>query len=146
MKSLLHRALDLLAMREHSSLELQRKLVNKGFEKNEVEALIATLLEEGLLNDARFAEMFVRFKANAGQGPRRIEMELQQKGVVGSLIGEYLAQQDWQACIEDVWLRKYGETNEVLTQQEKQKRVRFLTQRGFESAAIYAVMRERCKT
>jgi regulatory protein len=48
-------AMDLLARREHSVLELTRKLQARGFEPQLVDAALQQLVADGLLSDARFA-------------------------------------------------------------------------------------------
>ena len=57
--------LGLLASREHSAGELRSKLKKKYPEgEMHLDAVLERLQEVGLQNDQRFAEMFVRYKAN----------------------------------------------------------------------------------
>ena len=72
-----------LARREHSRIELDRKL--KSFhpellppERNE---LLDRLVELNLQSDLRFAEMLIRSRLFRGQGRRRIEQELRQHAI-----------------------------------------------------------------
>ncbi len=80
----------MLAMREHSVSELERKLRQKGFTSDVVAPLMASLREDGLVSDDRFAEMFVRSRCNKGYGPLRIANELREKGVRDEIVSEHL--------------------------------------------------------
>jgi regulatory protein len=82
----LARAVALLSRREHSALELRRKLVQRGFDPAEVEQALSRLGDSGLQDDARFAESLARSRVNAGYGPQRLRAELAQHG-----LGEELA-------------------------------------------------------
>lgn len=70
------RALGLLTRREHSRRELERKLTSRGVEPEQARAVIGELSSTGWQDDARFAELLVRSRASAGQGPVRIRAEL----------------------------------------------------------------------
>ena len=76
------RALNILAFRARSSAELKRALVRKGEEASLVERAIVRLQEQGILNDAAFAQSFTRAKVlGASQSRRRVQQELARKGV-----------------------------------------------------------------
>jgi regulatory protein len=75
------RALGLLVRREHSAIELKRKLRGKGVEGDELDAALETLQRQGFQDDRRYAEALVRSRALAGQGPTRIRAELRTNGV-----------------------------------------------------------------
>ena len=76
------RALDILAFRARSSAELKRALVRKGDEPSLVERAIVRLQEQGILDDAAFAQSFTRAKVlGANQSRRRVQQELVRKGV-----------------------------------------------------------------
>jgi regulatory protein len=59
------RALGLLVRREHSRKELGRKLAARGVEADEARAAIDKLAEAGWQDDARFAELLVRTRADS---------------------------------------------------------------------------------
>jgi regulatory protein len=80
------RALNMLAFRARSSAELARSLVRKGEPKDLVDLAVARLQEQGLLDDAAFAEAFTRAKVlGAQQSRRRVQQELARKGVARSV-------------------------------------------------------------
>ena len=75
-------ALNLLAARAYTTSALRRKLVQKGHAKDDVDATISRLLDNGLLNDGKYAEEFARQRlVVAGASQRRVEQLLAQKGI-----------------------------------------------------------------
>ena len=126
------RAVGYLANREHSALELTRKLQKAGFDELDVEDTIAQLQQAGLQSDERFAESYVNSRANRGYGSVRIKMELKERGVNSDIITEKLQQAeiDWFALAAEVRCKRFGEQNpEEFKSRAKQQR--FLQYRGF---------------
>ncbi|MEQ1668223.1 MAG: recombination regulator RecX [Sulfuriferula sp.] len=138
-KSLRARAIDALARREHTRLELQRKLSPHTEDPEKLNALLDDLEQRGWLSDARYAEQ----RAHASQsrfGSRKIEHELRQQGVAESLISTALGNlkaTEFDRALQ-VWQKKYGAL--ATTQQERNKQMRFLQSRGFEMDVIYRVV------
>src|SRR5437762_12864256 len=87
----LQRALELsfayLNRREHTVGELRRHLERKGIAPAPADACIQRLIEDGYLDDSRFALMFAADKrALEGWGGDRIRRELAAKGLDHDLI------------------------------------------------------------
>jgi len=74
-------AIGLLSRREHSILEIKRKLKQKSFEDDEIEQVVQRLLENNLLSEERFTESYINMRKRKGYGPVRIAQELRQRGV-----------------------------------------------------------------
>ncbi|KAJ0988195.1 hypothetical protein J5N97_006551 [Dioscorea zingiberensis] len=75
-------AIELLAGRAFTALELQKKLRSKRYPLHIIESVIADVKCKGLLNDDLYAESFSRSRwLTANWGPRRIKQALVQKGV-----------------------------------------------------------------
>ena len=83
-------AMNLLAMREHSSKELKDKLGRKFESVGLIEEAIAGLIEQNLQSDERFAQAFVAMRQRQGKGPLVIRMELREKGVASELIAHFV--------------------------------------------------------
>lgn len=76
------RAYAILALRDHSRTELRQKLVRKGCEAHVVDRLLVSLDAAGLVDDARFAEQFVRSQREGkGKSLSAITSALRDKGV-----------------------------------------------------------------
>ena len=137
-------AIKLLARREYSRRELQTKLRRQGFAPDAIEAVLDDLSAEGLQSDWRFAESYVYRRMARGYGPRRIQMELGQRGVDDAL-GHGLTDTediDWVACARDAWRKKFGRHPGDDTP-DRARQVRFLEYRGFTHEQIRAVMDRR---
>ena len=135
-------ALGLLARREHSFGELERKLAQRGLDRDIVEIQLGRLQEEGLLSDERFAEQFVRQRVERGHGPMKIRAEMQQRGVDGELIDIELEAHDdeWPKLAEIARNKRFGD--EIPAEYaERAKQARFLQGRGFGMEHIRRVLK-----
>ena len=133
-------------MREHSYLELFRKLQQKGYEAAEIDLALTKLIEDNLQSDMRFGEAFVRSRVNKGQGPVRIRMELKEKGLNDFEIAQSFnanKEIDWDELIESTWSKKYAVSAADGSDQtkEKAKQWRFLQYRGFTQTQISELFR-----
>jgi regulatory protein len=138
--SLKARALKYLSAREHSRLELTRKLSRYAQEGEDVEALLDWLEAAKFLSQTRFSESLVNRRV-ARFGNSRILSELQSHGIDAEALNEIKASlsQDEVARAREVWRKKYGDP--PTDSAERAKQMRFLQQRGFSLGAIRAAMR-----
>ncbi len=133
-------AVALLARRDHFSGELRRKLLERGFEPAAAAAALEALAAERLLDDARCLERFVAYRAERGQGPQRIALDLKAQGVAPELIGPALeAGPDWRTLARAVRRRRFGAAAPA-SWAEKARQARFLQYRGFSSDDIRAAI------
>lgn len=135
------KAMDYLARREHSCTELQRKLVAAGFDSDVVLQVIDKLQQQQLLSDGRFAEAYIRYRAGRGNGPARIRLELNEKGVKGDLVDELMTggEHDWYLLASEVRTKKFG--NDLPKDfKERARQARFLQYRGFSSDQIQSAL------
>jgi regulatory protein len=125
-------AVRLLAGREHTRLELQRKLRARHADEALVETVLDDLERRGLLSDERFAERYVEQRGCRGYGPLRIRAELAERGIGGELATRWLddGHHDWSEILADAAAGKFG-SGPVSDRRELAKRGRFLEQRGF---------------
>lgn len=127
-------AIRLLARREYSQAELWQRLSARGHSVQDTETCLASLVEQGLQSDARFAESFVRSRVFRGQGPRRIRADLSQRGIDRALISEALQEAetevDWFALAAEVLARRFSGPGDI--PRERARRERFLAGRGFD--------------
>ena len=80
-----------LELRSHARRDLGRRLVRKGHPKQAVESALERATALGLLDDAAFAQDYVRTRATRGRGPLRLTRDLLAMGVERSLIDRALA-------------------------------------------------------
>jgi len=87
--------LRLLTVRPRTRLELHQALLRKGIDEDVAEGVLGRLDEVGLVDDAAFAEVWVRSRHNfQGMGRRALAMELRRKGVSDEESAEALATVD----------------------------------------------------
>ncbi len=136
-------AMNYLARREHSRLELEQKLARKEFEQAEISAALDRLVDDGLLSDTRFAESFVHARRQRGSGPLKIQAELKMRGVNETIIREYLDPQEpfWYELACQVRGRRFGEALPSEYEQ-RMRQARFLQQRGFSHEQINAAFKK----
>lgn len=137
-----NKSLDLISRREHSRGELYLKLIKR---YPDAQALINETLDRlnlnKLLNDARFAEMYVIARAKKGFGPQRIKMELQQKQVGSIEITDAIdAFEGWDEILRRELKKKYRQPTQDF--KEIMKRKQFLYNRGFSQAQIELVLNQ----
>ena len=87
------RALWLLDKRDYSRHELIGKLTEKGYNDAAAETAVERLVELGFVDDARYAPIVVRHYAAKGYGARRVQAELQRRGIPKDL---------WDAALEEL--------------------------------------------
>lgn len=136
-------AVDMLARQEYSERRLFEKLMDKGYEEEEVAAVIARLQEKHYLNDAESCpRRFNYLYTDSSYSVRQICEKLKQKGYPSSLV---------RSCIPDdreaVSEREYEKALRTLTSkykrsQDKQKLLAALFRRGYQSSAIYRAVDE----
>lgn len=79
-------ALALLARTEHSRFLLARKLLQRGYEPQVIEAVLDELEADGSLSDERFAESWVRSRLRAHpEGRSHLLAGLRTRGIDGAL-------------------------------------------------------------
>lgn len=136
--TLRERALGLLARREHSRVELARKLAPHG-EAEEIVVLLDALERENLLSDQRYAEGLAMVRAGR-HGSLRLKADLRDKGVPAAVIDETVreARVDDLDSARRVWAKKFGRVPGDAS--ERAKQIRFLAGRGFPPDVIRRVV------
>ena len=139
------RALRCLAQREHSRIELERKLARHVVDTDEASAQtqIARALDElaaaGLQSEVRTAESVL---ASQGQryGVRRLKQTLQHKGLDPELVIATLqaARSTEVERAREVWRRRFG--SPAADANERARQFRFMAGRGFEGDVIRRVV------
>lgn len=131
-------ALALLGRRDYTAAELRTRLIEKEHARDEVDAVIADLIEDRTINERRVAAAHIRVANQIkGRGRLRIRQELAARGIDRRLADELIAElpQDDEAAA----IRKFIERKrfpEKPTQAERQKLYQQLLRKGFTGEAI----------
>lgn len=133
--SLKARAIAYLSRREHSRVELARKLSAYCEDPAEIEQLLDALQRGNWQSDERFAEAYVQ-RTSARQGTMRIMQTLRQHGLpneaLNALSTQLQASEAGRARV--VWQRKFGTL--PTDAREHARQYRFLASRGFSSECV----------
>ena len=129
-KSIRVKIMDFLSRREHSKKEIYHKLSHRVSSLELLEKEIEKLIQEGLLDNRRFAEQYIHNRENRGLGPIRIEKELRERGIERTIIEELLSEKNWIELAKKALLKK---TRKSLPREKEQilKLKKFLNYRGF---------------
>lgn len=131
------RAIKLLTTREHSRLELGRKLRARGYPAEDVEQVLDRLEREDWLSESRLVERYVAERLDKGFGPVRIRFELREKGLPDEQIRPQLELDDahYLELIARVHRQRFGDAP-IADRNGFAKRARFLEYRGFPQGLI----------
>lgn len=81
-------ALKHLAHRDRTTVEIRRHLINKGFEREEIEKTIAYLADMHYIDDVSYIEKYVQYAISKGKGSVKIKHELKEKGIDPELLDD----------------------------------------------------------
>jgi len=139
--SLLEKGMQLLAMREHSVLELTEKLLKRSESCDVVYGVIDALVADKLLSDERFTESYVRSRQNKGFGPIKIRHELNRKGIKNNMIDDYVKINSvvWCENATQQYNKKAG-GQPISDYNTWSKYARFLQARGFTMEQIHVTL------
>ena len=138
--------LKLLGRRELSVSQLRSRLLDREHPSEEIETAIATLLENGALDDRRVARAYARTASKIkGRGRLRVTRELQAFGIAREVVAEAVAEVfgdlDERALIQRAIQKKLRGGRKPATIQERARLYQFLMRQGFTPAAVSAAMR-----
>jgi regulatory protein len=133
------RALRYLAGREHSRLELERKLARFGEDADEIRRVLDELTARGFISEQRVVES-VLYQRAGKLGSARVLSELRAKGLSPEALesaAETLHASE-QERARAVWRKKFG----VLPTDaaERARQMRFLAARGFAGEIVRKVV------
>jgi regulatory protein len=133
------RALKLLAGRDYSRLELERKLAAKEPDPDELKKALDELQAKGFLDEQRVVDSIVHRRAGR-LGAGRIRHELQTKGIDAERVAVAVASLNATEFerAREVWRRKFGALPQDAP--ERGKQARFLAARGFSGEVVRRVL------
>ena len=149
-------AIRKLAMQDRTSLEIEKSLKDKGYDKETMDDVIIYLKENGYINHNNYGKRFIRYGLSKKWGPFRIEYKLKEKGLSQDEIDiaheEYEDEENIQ--LENCYLENAREIaikiiNEQIVDDEYKipdkviaKLGRKLSSLGYDSEMIYKVINE----
>ena len=127
---------SLCSTREMCAADVKKRLERAELEKAEINDIIGKLIEDGFVDDSRYAGAFVRDKAKfSGWGPRKIEFELRKKQIDSAIIGKALSTIDTDTRVEKLERLLEQKLKSIKLEEERDKvmakLMRFAVGRGF---------------
>ncbi len=137
------------AYQERCNSEVRSKLEEFGLDSLQIDAELEVLSEEGFLNEARFAEAFVKGRFTLKKwGKIRIRQELRLREIPDEIIKKAIAhidEEEYWSVINFLAEKKWNLIQEQNQLKKKAKVQRFLIFRGFENDMIRDVLDELTK-
>ena len=142
--SLTARAVALLSRREHSRVELARKLAPHAQDPDEIARLLDQLEAEGWQSDTRYVQGLVHRKS-AVHGLARIAQSLKQQGISDTQITEVRHQlKDTEIDrARSVWEKRFSAAGLPTNPGQYARQGRFLAARGFSHEVIHKILKNR---
>jgi regulatory protein len=138
-----NKALKILSRRPYFKKELEKKLFDKGFEKEDIEKVSLKLEEFKFLNDNKTIQSFVKELVSKHNGINLIKKKLLNKNVDLKLLEENINKNDLEnkqkESVKYLLQKKKFNLN---SKKDKARALRFLQSRGFDYSTIYSILKE----
>ena len=145
-KNAINSALRILTPRDHSEYELVRKLKQRGFSREDIDGAIAYCKQFDYINDERTAQVYIRQLKRKGYGKKRIQLELNKKGLKGTriqgILDECVSETDEREGAELILkknIKRFQRERDELKRRDKI--YRFLHARGFSQGVIAEILK-----
>ena len=141
LKKALNTALRILTRRDHSRHELVLKLKRRDFSKKDIDYAISSCEQFDYINDERTAQVYIRELKRKGYGKKRIQLELNKKGLKGTrilgILDKSVSENDEREGAERILnknIKRFEREKDRL--KRRGKIYRFLNARGFSREVI----------
>ena len=140
-------ALKLLTARPYATRALHKKLIQKEYPAADADDAIRRLVDNGLLDDEKFAEQYARSKIlSTGASKRRLTQDLYRKGIKGDVASTAIAnviedeEIDTAAVVERVARKKLAQLGDLEPLVIRRRLFAFLARRGYDVDEIKRVV------
>ncbi|MFA9191995.1 regulatory protein RecX [Flavobacterium sp. FZUC8N2.13] len=145
-KEAIHKIEHYCAYQERCHQEVEQKLRSMKMDSDEIDQIIAHLIQDNFLNEERFACSFARGKHRMKHwGKIRITNELKFRGINQTLITialKEISPEEYYTTFDTLANRHWESTQEKNTLKKRKKFCDFMLRRGFESNLVYEKVRE----
>jgi len=134
------------AYQERSHSEVRSKLLDVGLRGKDLEMVMVQLIEEGFLNEERFAIAFTRGKFRMKRwGRKKIEQELKARKISSYCIQKAMKEidgADYRASLQKLLKKKLSSLHDKNPFTKKQKLAAFLIRKGYEQEMVWQMVNE----
>ena len=142
----LQKLMHFCAYRDRSQKEVEDKLDGMRMISEAKEKIIISLMQEGFLNEERFARNFVRGKFRMKKwGRKKIVMELKKRDISNPIIKLGLSEikeTDYRKTLFELAEKKEEQLKETDTFKKKKKLADHLLRKGYESSLVFDCVNE----
>ena len=142
----LQKLMHFCAYRDRSQKEVEDKLDGMRMISEAKEKIIISLMQEGFLNEERFARNFVRGKFRMKKwGRKKIVMELKKREISNPIIKLGLSEikeTDYRKTLFELAEKKEEQLKEIDTFKKKKKLADHLLRKGYESSLVFDCVNE----
>jgi regulatory protein len=140
-------ALRLLGRRNHTAFELERKLLQRGYDKENVRKIILKCSQLQIIDDKISGRLYLNELIHKGYGPHRIKYVMSQKGMENQLIDELLFEENVEKNERTLCEQVLAKKIKTVSNKKDSKKLkallhRFLLSRGFSSSVILDLLQE----
>ena len=133
------------ACQERCTDDVRKRLLKEDLSQEDQDRVVRSLLDDGFLDDGRFAKQYVRGKINQNKwGKIKIRYHLQHKGIASAMIEEALSdfsEEDYRNMMAHELQKKTGQLRDGKTE-KKAKLYRFAASRGYEPDLFLPMLKE----
>lgn len=141
---ILKKVLRYCAYQDRCTQEVRNKLATFDIPASEKEKFVKLLVDEGYLDDERYASTFVRSKIHLKKwGVNKIRMALKMKGISDEIIANALSEIDPEIYREElIKVLKAKKINETDPYKRKAILAQYAMQKGYEPGLVWEVVRQ----
>lgn len=145
-KEALHKIEHYCAYQERCHEEVEQKLRSMKMDSDEIDRIIAQLINDNFLNEERFACSFARGKHRIKQwGKIRITNELKFRGINQTLINialKEISPEEYFETFDTLATKHWESIQETNSLKKRKKFCDYMLRRGFESNLVYEKVRD----
>ncbi|MCI7376794.1 MAG: RecX family transcriptional regulator [Bacteroidales bacterium] len=140
----LKKILHYCSYQERCLSEVKKKLDSFDISSSEKDKLLKMIVEDGFVDDERYARIFVRSKLNHNKwGVKKIRLSLQNKGVANEIITAAMSEIDKDSYREElIRILKSKKVNEADDYIRRMKLAKYAIQKGFEPDLVWSILKE----
>jgi regulatory protein len=140
-------ALGLLGRRNHTAFELERKLMKRGYDKENVRKTIVKCIQLQIVDDKISGRQYLNELIRKGYGPLRIKYMMSQKGLENPLIDELFFEENVEKNERTLCAQVLTKKIKMVQRKKDPKQIkallhRFLLSRGFSSSVILELLQK----
>ena len=141
--AILKKVLRYCAYQDRCTQEVRIKLATFDMPDSEKGKIMKLLVDEGYLDDERYASTFVRSKIHLKKwGVNKIKMSLKMKGINDEIIDDALSEIDHEIYKDElIKVLKAKKINESDPYKKKAKLAQYAIQKGYEPSLVWDVIR-----